>query len=154
MVPKLLTGDFALALHILAQSERHRGYTIADIERVIAPPIAYNQYYLWHWYAKGKGVKSGLFITWAFLSDEVERGLIDGTRKLQRRDWFSGRNVWVMDVATWGLGSSLLLPAFKQIRNRYPNVETVKFRRWYPGKERRIVEMRLSDALSERTATV
>ncbi len=119
MVPARLEGEFCAVLNILAQSERHRTYTVAGLERLVAPALENNQYFL----------QDGIYISWAFLSDEAQDGFMDGSRKIQPSDWNSGPHAWVIDVAT--TGPQNLLPIFRRLRKQN-GTKSVQFRRWYP----------------------
>jgi hemolysin-activating ACP:hemolysin acyltransferase len=89
----------------------------------------------------------GLYVSWAFFSDEVEQAFIDQTRKLQPEDWKSGPNCWAIDVATIGKGSSVLGQVFRNLRKELAPVHTFKYRRWYPNRPRRYVTMEFADAV-------
>lgn len=80
-------------IELMSYSKYHQNYTVMDIMRVIAPPIALGQCYLF----RQKGVLFG-FISWADLSEEAEIGYINGTRKLQVGDWNAGNRFWMIDV--------------------------------------------------------
>jgi len=116
---------------MMAASERHKSYTIEDLSRTLVPPLVLGQFY----------IRDGVFITWAFLSDEAETAFVGGTSKLQPRDWNSGSICWAMDVLVEDDGAKNLLTAFRHIRLRYPNIKTFKYRRWHPDKPRRYVTM-------------
>lgn len=73
------------------------------------------------------------YASYAFLSDEAERGFIQGTRKLQQTDWISGENLWLVDVINFG---GPLLRILQQMKRQHPG-KRVKFRRNYDNGERR-----------------
>ena len=79
---------------ILLCSDLHRRYRVNDIGSVFLPAIHYNQFKI---YKKGN-TPVGI-ITWAFLSDEIEKKYITGKYFLQLEDWKSGNNGWVVDFA-------------------------------------------------------
>lgn len=144
MVPTGLEGDFCRITGILAQSDRHRSYTLACLERLVVPPIELGQYFLWQ----------DIYISWAFLSDEAQRGYIDGTRKIWPSDWDSGNNAWVIDVVSREGGTARLHAACRHIWKQYPGVDKINFRRWYPGRPRRYSQLESSHALFERAQAV
>ena len=83
---------FSAAVWLLGHSKPHRNWLIADLDRYLIPPLALNQSWL---FLRGK--KPVGFFSWALLTLEAERGLIDGTRPIQPEDWNAGDRRWSMD---------------------------------------------------------
>ncbi len=80
-------------------SKLHRKYFINDIGSVVFPAIHFNQFRIY----KDKNKAPIAFITWAFLSDEVEKKYLTGNYHLKPEDWKSGENGWVIDfIAPFG----------------------------------------------------
>jgi cytolysin-activating lysine-acyltransferase len=80
-------------LFLMSASEVHREWTIEDLSRLVAPPLALTQCEIF--------VRDGwpvAFISWAFLNKVAADGFIDGTRKLQPDDWSSGDQLWIIDI--------------------------------------------------------
>jgi cytolysin-activating lysine-acyltransferase len=89
---------FSAAVWLLGRSEPHRNWLIADLDRYLIPALALNQSWL---FLRGK--KPVGFFSWAMLTEEAERGLIDGTRPIQAEDWNAGDRRWSMDcIAPFG----------------------------------------------------
>jgi len=83
---------------LMGQSDEHENYTVADIHRLILPPVAAQQFRIWE-------VESHpvAFLTWAMLNEDAEQGYLDGTRKLQPDDWQAGKSLWLIDfIAPYG----------------------------------------------------
>lgn len=81
------------ALWLMTQSPAHRHMFIADMEWVLIPPVSLGQFRLWR-----HGNQPIGFVTWAFVSDEVDERLRNGGVKLKPQDWKSGEKVWLVDV--------------------------------------------------------
>lgn len=83
---------------LMGQSKAHQGHDIADLHRVILPPVALQQYRLW----EADGFPVG-FMTWALFNEETEAGYLDGTRFIQPDDWAAGDRLWLIDfIAPFG----------------------------------------------------
>lgn len=79
---------------VLLCSGLHRNYYINDIGSVFLPPIHYNQFKIYH-----RGNTPVGIITWAFLSDEIEKKYLSQKYFLKLDDWNSGDNGWIIDFA-------------------------------------------------------
>lgn len=89
---------FSAVVWLLGRSEPHRNWLVADLDRYIIPSLALNQAWLFLRDRKPVG-----FFSWAHLTLEAERGLIDGTRPIQPDDWNAGDRRWSMDcIAPFG----------------------------------------------------
>lgn len=86
-----MAGLLQLALH----SEIHRGWSLADFERLFGPPLRLGQCLL----HRRAGAVVG-FMSWANLTDEAATGFATRTRRLQPDDWNAGdfSNVWCVDL--------------------------------------------------------
>jgi cytolysin-activating lysine-acyltransferase len=89
---------FSAAVWLLGRSQAHRQWLIADLDRYLIPPLALRQAWLFLRDQRPVG-----FFSWAYLTWEAERGLIDGTRPIQASDWNAGDRRWSMDcIAPFG----------------------------------------------------
>lgn len=75
------------------QSSHRRFHFISDLEWLLLPPLVGGQCKL---FMKKKYPVS--FISWAFLSEEVEKQLFQNGGKLRPEDWKSGDRLWVIDI--------------------------------------------------------
>ena len=83
---------------LMGQSKAHQSHDIADLHRVILPPVALGQYRLW----ESDGFPVG-FMSWALFNEEAEIGYLDGTRLIQPDDWNKGERLWLVDfIAPFG----------------------------------------------------
>jgi hemolysin-activating ACP:hemolysin acyltransferase/aspartyl/asparaginyl beta-hydroxylase (cupin superfamily) len=85
------------ALELLAQSEYHRQYSLGDYFRVeILPALWCGQA---RFYLTPDGVPTAL-VTWAWLSEEVERDVHAAGRALKRDEWTCGDRLFFNDWIT------------------------------------------------------
>ena len=77
---------------LMLGSEMHRGYLINDIGAVFFPPMHLNQFRIYR-----KGDRPIGMITWAWLSEEVEKQYVTGKYNLKPKDWNGGDRGWVID---------------------------------------------------------
>ena len=83
---------------LMGQSKTHQAHDIADIHRVVLPPVALQQFRLW----EHDGYPVG-YMSWALFNEETEAGYLDGTRYIQPKDWDAGKNLWLIDfIAPFG----------------------------------------------------
>lgn len=81
------------AVWLLTQVPTHKHLFISDLEWLLLPAIALNQFRLWR-----KGNIPVAFATWAYMSDEAEARMKEGVRRIAPMDWKSGENLWLMDM--------------------------------------------------------
>ena len=92
MNPKVryqLLGEVA---SLLMCSDLHRRYLINDLGAVFLPPLHLNQFRIYK-----RGDRPVAFITWARLTEEVEKKYMAGTYNLKPEDWNAGDRGWVID---------------------------------------------------------
>lgn len=119
---------------LMAGTERYGKITIAELFRVVLPPLRHGQYVmLW-----GNDGRLLGYASWALFSPEIERVFRNRERKLQHSDWNSGRIMWVLDFVAPGHALELTKLVQFTISTRYPFVKVGKFRRGtIDGKTRR-----------------
>jgi cytolysin-activating lysine-acyltransferase len=105
---------FSAAIWLLGRSEVHRRWLIADIDRYITPPLILNQAWLFLREQRPVG-----FFSWAYLTEEAEQGLINGTRPIVAEDWNAGDRRWSMDVIA-PFGDLRAIFAYKKAQG-FPN---------------------------------
>lgn len=86
-------GLLGNAVWLLTQTQTHKHLFIGDLEWLIMPPLALDQFRLWR-----QGNMPVAFATWAFMSDEAEERMMQGVRRISPMDWKSGDNLWLMDM--------------------------------------------------------
>lgn len=84
---------YASAIWLMQLSRRHRHLFLADLEWALMPPLALQQFRLFH-----KDSVPIAQVTWAFVSAEVEERLTQGRMRLKPEEWKSGDICWLIDV--------------------------------------------------------
>jgi cytolysin-activating lysine-acyltransferase len=89
---------------LLLCSPMHRRYLVNDIGAVFFPPIHLNQFRIY----RSKDRVIG-FVTWAFVSEEVERQYLSGSYNMKPQDWNCGERIWIIDfMAPFGHAKSII----------------------------------------------
>lgn len=105
-------------LWLLTQSAQHKFMFLADMEWYFLPPFRYRQFRVFH-----KDKAPIAFVSWAYVSDEVEERLKAGAVRLKPEDWRSGDNLWLIDLcAPFGGGEYIL----KELREKVFKGQKVK----------------------------
>jgi cytolysin-activating lysine-acyltransferase len=80
---------------IYSQSPTHKHFAIGDLEWMMMPALALalEQYRVF----RGDKTPVGVAL-WAYLSDEAEKKLDQGTGRLRPDEWKSGDNLWLVDL--------------------------------------------------------
>ena len=95
---------------LMLASEVHKKYLIDDIGATFLPAIHLNQFRI---YRNKNNDPVGL-VTWAFLSDELDKKYQKGGVKLRLEDWNGGNNGWIVDfIAPFGHAKQII----KDLRN-------------------------------------
>lgn len=76
------------------------------MQRWLLPPLQHNQYALYHRESDQKPI--GL-VTWAWLSEDVEKAYVKNPNNLSPYDWQSGDRGWVIDfIAPFGDAKTII----------------------------------------------
>jgi len=78
---------------LMMQSDTHRYIFVVDLERLIKPAIQTGQFKI---YRNQKGQPIG-YVSWAFLSPEVEERFMTVPDQLRPSDWKTGPQPWIID---------------------------------------------------------
>lgn len=82
----------------------HKHLFVSDLEWLVAPPILLRQFRIF----RRNGAPVG-FVTWGFLSTEVEERMAAGQVKLSPTEWNAGDQPWLVDeVAPFGGGEVMV----------------------------------------------
>ena len=105
-------------LWLLTQSPQHKFMFLADMEWYFLPPFRHRQFRVFH-----KDKAPIAFVSWAYVSAEVEDRLKAGAVRLKPEDWRSGDNLWLIDLcAPFGGGEYIL----KELREKVFKGQKVK----------------------------
>lgn len=122
-------------LDLMTRSARHRSFSVADVERLILPPLLADQAVV----LSDESSRIVAFGSIGLLTDDAARGYIEGTRKLQPVDWNAGDQVWLMDaIAPFGHARQLTTAIRSLARERGHAGRHICFRRTYPDGTHRI----------------
>lgn len=119
-------------LSLMSRSEVHKYYTVEDIGRLIIPAIIHNK--IRFYVDNGKVVG---FVTYAFLSGEVEESYENGTKHLLPSA-FEGEEgtIWFIDfVAPYGHCK----PFIRELKKEFGHFKKGKTKRIKPNKSDKII---------------
>lgn len=95
---------FGEAVAALLRSPAHRGLTLADLETALVPALVTGQFVIGHAALPNRPGESvpAAIVLWASVSSEIDARLQKETAlplKIERNDWRSGDNIWIIDMA-------------------------------------------------------
>ena len=100
---KLFAASIGDVVLVLSSSPAHKHYSLADIEWMVMPPVSAGQFYVAEAMDKNSGFRAPVaVVTWAFVSDEVDRQLqkqAESPRRLRPDQWKCGGIAWLIDAA-------------------------------------------------------
>lgn len=97
---------------LATKSNTHRHLFASDYEWLILPAIRLRQFSL----LRNKKNEPMAFVSWALVSDNVEKRLLDGILKLKPAEWKSGNKIYIIDVISPFISE---LEIMKQLNNGY-----------------------------------
>src|SRR2546422_5046513 len=98
---------------LMMQSPVHRHLFLADLEYRVAPPLMLQQFRLYR-----RDNVPVAFVSWALLTEEVEKRVQSGAWRLQPADWRSGDRLWVVDLVAPHGGVAAVLEDLRE--NLFP----------------------------------
>jgi hemolysin-activating ACP:hemolysin acyltransferase len=114
-------------LGLMARSPLHSRWSVADVERLIVPPLALGQCAVLR---DGPHVVG--FASYALLTEEAEIGYVEGTRKIQPTDWNAGDRLWLVDViAPYGHARQVMRHGRAMLKARGLGGHDVNFKKVY-----------------------
>jgi cytolysin-activating lysine-acyltransferase len=139
----LVESAIGIALMLATKSKNHQFLFASDFEWLILPAISLKQYKVF----RSKKSEPIAFVTWAKVSEDVEKRLLNGHIKLAPKDWKSGDKLVLIDVIAPFGGSKEIL---KQLHDSEFKETTAHFlQRDADGKA--LVLKKLEDVLAEKT---
>ncbi len=119
-VSREIASAFGDAVAVLMHSPFHRTVFLPELDWMVAPGVACGQYAIAHRTDPKSGTQTAIsFVTWAMVSDEVNRRLLAANSKprLKSEEWRSGKTAWLIEAAgeseaTRNLMSSLVAKQF------------------------------------------
>ncbi len=102
-------------LSLMIVSPTHKNYRMAHFPSIVLPPVECNQFKI---YRNAEQLPVG-FTSWAFLSEEAERRLLDKTLLMRDEDWNSGEKLYFMEfIAPFGHTKQMVRDLREQFRGR------------------------------------
>lgn len=99
---KRRNASFGELVMLLSASPQHRGYSLGDLEWLVAPPLRLGQFLLAEASSKDKGyLGPAAAILWADVSPDVDARLmasVDRPFRLNPQEWKCGDIRWVIEV--------------------------------------------------------
>ncbi|SDF58063.1 MULTISPECIES: toxin-activating lysine-acyltransferase [Thalassobaculum] len=93
---------------LMGQSPAHRHIFISDLEWLVLPPLTKRQVRIWRRRTE-RGVAPMVYASWAMVTEEVEKRLLQGQNRLRPNEWDGGSIPWLIDlVAPYGGGDAAL----------------------------------------------
>lgn len=132
-IPQFISLESTLGAIVLlaSRSQSHKYLFMSDLEWLVMPSIAKQQYTLF----RNDKNEPVAFVSWAKVSEDVEKRLLEGQTKLQPQDWKSGDRLYVMDVISpFGQGNEVL----SQLSQKHLKGQQVNILR--PSKEKKGLE--------------
>lgn len=127
-----MMADLGGIVSLMMRSPIHREYTVADLDRLVVPPLTLGQCIV-----LSIGTDIVGFGSYAFLNETAETGFISGARKLETGDWDAGDRIWLLDlVAPYGHGSKVTSLMRTGLRGQGHQGKTIRFRRNKGGPRR------------------
>ena len=123
---------FGNAVWLMTQSAAHKHLFLTDMEWLVLPPIALNQFRIWR-----NNNMPVAFASWAYLNEEAEERIKQNIKRLAPVDWKSGSNLWLIDmIAPFGGADE----AVKEMREKVFAGQKVKSLQPAPGGGVAVVE--------------
>jgi cytolysin-activating lysine-acyltransferase len=107
-------------LMIAAKSPNHKYLFSADYEWMIIPAITTRQFVLF----RNKNNEPIAFVSFASVNEEIEKRLLEGTKKLTPKDWQSGDKLYIIDIISPFAPASQILKELseKQFKDKEINL--------------------------------
>ncbi len=127
---------------LMAHSPLHQSWPFESLLQWVAPALALKQCRSYH-----RGKKPVAYVSWAWLSKEVEEAFVLNPRSLQPANWKSGQRLWVIDlIAPFGDGGAVM----RDLKTGLFRNAVVRALRVKPGADQmRIIYLHGIDAAAE-----
>lgn len=103
-IPATMEGIFGSISWLMLQSQAHRYLFISDYEWLIMPALQLKQFKI----VRQDNVPIA-YISWAFINEESENRIKQGSPKLAPHEWNKGDRLWIIDIiAPFGGGLQIM----------------------------------------------
>ncbi len=97
-----LTRLLGQIVSLMGQSPAHRHIFLSDLEWLVLPPLMKRQARIWRRQTE-RGAVPVVYASWANVTPEVEKRLLQGQNRLRPAEWDGGDIPWLIDlVAPYG----------------------------------------------------
>ncbi|MFK0691157.1 toxin-activating lysine-acyltransferase [Mesorhizobium sp. IMUNJ 23033] len=100
---QLVAASIGNLVMVFSRSPSHKHYSFADVEWMVMPAVSAGQFYIVEATDKTSGFRAPIAaVTWAFVSEEVDRLLQTQAvplRRLRPDQWTGGTIAWLIDAA-------------------------------------------------------
>ncbi|MBU6338512.1 MAG: toxin-activating lysine-acyltransferase [Rickettsiales bacterium] len=129
----LLLGDVTA---LFLNSDYHKNFRIVNMWKEVVVPLTNGQYRIYY----NKQNLPTVFVSWAFMSDEVSEKYQTGNYSLNHDEWKSGNNLWLMDfIAPFGDAKKIFADLYENVFGKEHKAKFI--RRNHDGSVRRIVKL-------------
>lgn len=123
-IPQFIALESTIgAISLLAmRSQSHKYLFLSDLEWLLLPAVSQKQFRIF----RNNKNEPIAFVSWANIDDAVEKRLLDGSLKLQPKDWNSGSKKYVIDVISPFVAVKEIL---KELKSNHFKDEEIKIMR-------------------------
>ena len=115
---------------LMGQSQAHQAHDVADLHRVVLPPVAFQQYRIWETEDYPVG-----YMSYALFNEEAEAAFISNSRFMEPEDWKSGDRLWLVDfIAPFGGVREIVREGRSHLREIFGTGVVGNARRLHKGK--------------------
>lgn len=146
-IPQFIALESTIgAISLLAiKSQSHKYLFISDLEWLVIPAVAQKQFTL----IRNSKNEPIAFISWAKVSEDVEKRLLSGSIKLQPKDWNSGDKSYVIDVISPFAPIKEILKQLPETSFKKDQIKILRPKKEGKGFEGVLVKDMLSDKVAK-----
>lgn len=105
---KLVAASIGDMVVVLSRSPAHNYYSLADIERMVLPPVAAGQFYIVEAMDKERGFRASVAaVTWASVLDEVDKLIKKSKKRFASFTHCSRQHTPTCDLCSWGFPAAV-----------------------------------------------
>lgn len=143
-IPATMESIFGSISWLMLQSPAHRHLFISDYEWLIIPALKLKQFKV----IRNKNTPIA-YISWAYINEETENRIKQGTPKLAPHEWNNGSRLWIIDIIAPFGGGLQILQKLQEIDFNDKQVNLLRPKRNGKGME----GVELKDVLKEAENT-
>lgn len=137
-----LENAFGVAAYLASRTVSHKFLFAQDFEWLITPAITLNQYKI---YRQKDNNNPLAFVSFANITEEVEKRILSGNRKLAPQDWNAGNKLYLIDIISPYLSQKDVLEQLAKTDFADKDLFLTRIK----GKNEGLETVRLADLLAE-----